>query len=152
MFLINQTRLLMTESHSNPNTDPKKCEVCKKKYKPAASQGRRQKYCSKRCKRKAQRLRDELRPGGPPKKGGYPRQTYINLWMRAQKEDETVPCHYCGARLTSSNWTIDHKLSRSFLKSRAEWLDESNMVISCSSCNLIKSDRSYEWALKNLKK
>ncbi len=152
MSLIKQTHQLMTASHSNPNTDPKKCEVCKKKYKPAASQGRKQKYCSKRCKRKAQRLRDELRPGGPPKKGGYPRQTYINLWMRAQKEDETVPCHYCRKRLTSSTFTIDHKLSRAFLKTKEEWLQESNLCISCPDCNQKKGTKSYEWALKNLKK
>ena len=134
----------MTISHSNPKTDPKKCEACGEIYTPKASQGRKQKYCSRRCKDRAQRKRDSEKENGRPTKGGYPRKTYINLWMRALCADLTVPCHYCGKRLTTISFSIDHKVPMKNLKTREEVMDESNMVISCHDCNQAKGTKSYE--------
>tara|TARA_R100001594_G_scaffold125445_2_gene162468 strand:- start:1025 stop:1309 length:285 start_codon:yes stop_codon:yes gene_type:complete len=83
-----------------------------------------------------------------PRKGGYPRRTYLKLWMKARNEDFTVPCHYCSKRLHPDDFCIDHKVAIKFLKTREEIMDESNLVISCWNCNHKKGSMSYTEFLK----
>ena len=127
----------------NINSESKPCEVCAENFVPRNSQGRTQKYCSKRCKYRAQRQRDLISKSARGKKGGYPRASYIRLWMQARSEDQTAPCHYCGKRLNADNFCLDHKIPMKKLKTREEIMDENNLVVSCNECNLAKGSMDY---------
>jgi len=124
----------------------KNCEFCGARYVPKNSQYKTQKYCTKSCKDRAYRKRESLKD--KPRKGGYPRRTYLKLWMKARNEDFTVPCHYCSKRLYPDDFCIDHKVAIKFLKTREEITDESNLVISCWNCNHKKGSMSYTKFLK----
>lgn len=76
-------------------------------------------------------------------KGGYPRASYIRLWMLARSEDQSAPCHYCGKRLHADNFCLDHKIPIKHLKTREEVMDESNLVVSCNECNRAKGSMDY---------
>ena len=124
---------------------PKQCQECGVEYIPNSGQGKRQKYCSKHCKRKVKGRLDRERK---LYKGGYNRRTYIVLWLRARnEEDYTAPCHYCGARLPPEVgcFVIEHKIPRSKLKKTKEAMhDISNLEISCIPCNRLKGTNGYQ--------
>ena len=84
------------------------------------------------------------------KKGGYNRSTYISKWMEARLSDNTAPCHYCKVRLTPEDFVLDHKVPIARLNTRAEMLEESNLVVACRKCNQAKGTMGYEEFLKQM--
>tara|TARA_R100001594_G_scaffold24936_1_gene48935 strand:- start:6012 stop:6428 length:417 start_codon:yes stop_codon:yes gene_type:complete len=132
------------------NTGKKECEFCGVSYTPRNSQGKTQKYCSRRCKDKVQWCKDKARGSLRTKKGGYPRATILRLWMKAKAEDLTAPCHYCKKRLDPDHFCIEHKIPLRNLNSD-NYKDEDNLVISCNECNQKKGTMPYEKFIKNLK-
>ena len=103
-----------------------------------------QKYCSRSCKEKKAWSRFKESGDIRRRKGGYNRTVYIRLWMKARQSDNTAPCHYCQKRLTPDNFVLDHKVTLTKLTSRKEMMDESNLVVCCTNCNVRKGSSSYE--------
>lgn len=64
--------------------------------------------------------------------------------MKARQSDNTAPCHYCQTRLTPDNFVLDHKVPLSALSTRKEMMDESNLVVACTDCNVRKGSKNYE--------
>jgi 5-methylcytosine-specific restriction endonuclease McrA len=64
--------------------------------------------------------------------------------MEARQSDNTAPCHYCKKRLPPDNFVLDHKVPLTKLTSRKEMMDESNLVVACTDCNIRKGSSSYE--------
>jgi 5-methylcytosine-specific restriction endonuclease McrA len=64
--------------------------------------------------------------------------------MKARQSDNTAPCHYCQKRLTPDNFVLDHKVPLSTLSSREEMMNESNLAVCCTDCNVRKGSSSYE--------
>jgi 5-methylcytosine-specific restriction endonuclease McrA len=111
-----------------------------------------QKYCSRSCKDKMAWEKRKETGHIRAKKGGYNRETYINLFLSARQTDQTAPCHYaqfdvnpnCQERVTSTDFVLDHKRPLAELKTRSEMLDPENLVVCCKSCNNLKNTTSYE--------
>lgn len=59
--------------------------------------------------------------------------------IRVWKRDEGR-CRFCGAGLTRNEFTLDHLLPKS--KGGPDW--DINLVVSCSSCNNTKGDKTIE--------
>ena len=64
--------------------------------------------------------------------------------MKARQSDNTAPCHYCKKRLSPDNFVLDHKVPLTKLTSRKEMMDESNLVVACTDCNVRKGSKNYE--------
>jgi len=128
------------------------CKVCKNPYIPKRGQYTRQKYCSRPCKDRAQRERDKKAGNARSFKGGFPRATILRLFLHAKSLDDTIPCHYeflgCKNRLTADNFQVDHKIPVSQLRTKKEYLEESNLVLSCAKCNQDKKSLSYSEYIK----
>ena len=103
-----------------------------------------QKYCSRSCKDKKAWSRFKESGDIRRRKGGYNRTVYIRLWMKARQSDNTAPCHYCKKRLTPENFVLDHKVPLTKLTSREEMMDESNLAVCCTDCNVRKGSKNYE--------
>lgn len=119
----------------------KNCEQCGEQYSPNSTV---QKYCSRSCKDKKAWSRFKDSGDIRRRKGGYNRTVYIRLWMKARQSDMTAPCHYCKKRLSPDNFVLDHKVPLTKLTSRKEMMDESNLVVACTDCNIKKGSSSYE--------
>ena len=123
----------------------KQCQECGEEYTPNSGQGKRQKYCSKRCK---ERVKGRLDREKGLHKGGYSRYIYIVLWLKARNEKSyTAPCHYCGAKLSPEVgcFIIEHAVPRLKLERTKEAMhDISNLVISCIPCNRLKGINDYK--------
>ena len=126
------------------------CEQCSTKYVPKKYQSTRQKYCTRSCKEKRAWERMVISGDIRGKKGGYNRSTYISKWMEARLSDNTAPCHYCKIRLTPEDFVLDHKVPIARLNTRAEMLEESNLVVACRKCNQAKGTMGYEEFLKQM--
>ena len=123
----------------------KQCQECGEEYTPNSGQGRRQKYCSKRCKERVKGRTDRAKG---LHKGSYSRYTYIVLWLRARNEKSyTAPCFYCGDKLPPEvgRFVVEHKIPRLKLERTKEAMhDISNLVISCIPCNKLKGINDYK--------
>jgi len=123
----------------------KQCQECGEEYTPSSGQGRRQKYCSKRCKERVKGRTDRAKG---LHKGSYSRYTYIVLWLRARNEKSyTAPCFYCGDKLPPEvgRFVVEHKIPRLKLERTKEAMhDISNLVISCIPCNKLKGINDYK--------
>ena len=123
----------------------KQCQECGEEYTPNSGQGRRQKYCSKRCKERVKGRTDRAKG---LHKGSYSRYTYIVLWLRARNEKSyTAPCFYCGDKLPPEvgRFVVEHKIPRLKLERTKEAMhDISNLVISCIPCNRLKGINDYK--------
>ena len=113
------------------------CYSCGKPYFPKIGSYKSTKYCSKTCyyKKSAEFLKER-----GIYKGGYNRETHIITWLRARGETTyTAPCHWCGTLLEPNNFNLDHVIPRSECKTREEMKNMDNLVVSCKSCNTLKS-------------
>ncbi len=123
----------------------KQCQECGVEYTPSSGQGRRQKYCSKRCK---ERVKGRIDRAKGLHKGSYSRYTYIVLWLKARNEKSyTAPCFYCGDKLPPEvgRFVVEHKIPRLKLERTKEAMhDISNLVISCVPCNKLKGINDYK--------
>lgn len=72
----------------------------------------------------------------PPYRGTFPLSRQ-NVYAR-----DAGVCQYCGTRPTKSDFTLDHVQP----KSRGGGYVWTNLVLSCSSCNLKKRDRTPDEA------
>ena len=122
----------------------KTCEQCGEQYIANPNGATVQKYCSRSCKDKKAWTRFKESGDIRSRKGGYNRTVYIRLWMEARQSDNTAPCHYCQTRLTPDNFVLDHKVPLSTLSSRKEMMNESNLVVACTDCNVRKGSKNYE--------
>ena len=122
----------------------KVCEQCGEQYIPNPHAVTVQKYCSKSCKDKKAWVRFKESGDIRRRKGGYNRTVYIRKWMEARQSDNTAPCHYCQKRLTPDNFVLDHKVPLTKLTTRKEMMDESNLVVACTDCNVKKGTTPYE--------
>ena len=120
------------------------CEQCGIEYTANKFQYSKQRYCTKSCKEK--RRWEKLIISGDirHKKGGYNRSTYITKWMEARLSDNTAPCHYCKVRLTPEDFVLDHMTPVTKLSTKAEMMEESNLVVACRQCNQAKGSIGYE--------
>jgi 5-methylcytosine-specific restriction endonuclease McrA len=124
------------------------CDYCGKKYTPNKLQYLRQKYCTLRCKWAARDLRLKGKGQG---KGGYNRETYIRLWVKAMGVTDTrAYCHYCDITLYPDKFVVEHKIPRVKLKSKQEIQDINNLVVSCYKCNSEKSATDYNLFMKKV--
>jgi|TARA_Y100000296_G_C5125600_1_gene232716 hypothetical protein len=123
----------------------KKCEYCHKLYQPDKVQYAKQKYCSKKCKWAVKDIRDkELNKF----KGGYNREVYIRLWVKAMGLDSVIAyCHYCNIELLPDHFHIDHKIPRGKL-TMTQSKNIKYLVVSCLNCNKEKSDTDYDTFIK----
>ena len=126
------------------------CEQCGVEYTPNKSQFSRQRYCSKSCKEKRRWEKQIISGDIRHKKGGYNRSTYITKWMEARLSDNTAPCHYCKIRLTPDDFVLDHKTPVTKLSTKAEMIEESNLVVACRKCNQAKGSLGYEEFLEQM--
>ena len=126
------------------------CEQCGVEYTPNKSQYSRQRYCSKSCKEKRRWEKQIISGDIRHKKGGYNRSTYIIKWMEARLSDNTAPCHYCKIRLTPNDFVLDHKTPVTKLSTKAEMIEESNLVVACRKCNQAKGSMEYDEFLEHI--
>ena len=123
----------------------KVCEHCNKVYQPDRAQYARQKYCSKKCKWVVKDLRDKEKD---ITRGGYNRETYIRLWVKAMGLESVIAyCHYCGIEILPDHFHIDHKVPRCKL-TRTQAKSLKYLVVSCLNCNKEKSDTDYDTFIK----
>lgn len=118
------------------------CFSCEKPYFPKVGSYKSTKFCSSTCyyKKQAEYLKER-----GVYKGGYNRETYIITWLIARGEkDFNAPCHWCGTPLAPNNYNLDHVIPRSKCKTREEMTNIDNLVVSCKSCNSLKSSKKAE--------
>ena len=127
------------------------CEQCGVEYTPNKSQYSRQRYCTRSCKEKRRWEKQIISGDIRHKKGGYNRSIYISKWAEARLSDNTAPCHYCKARLMPDDFVLDHKIPISRLTTKAEIIDETNLVVACRKCNQAKGNMDYEEFLGKIK-
>ena len=120
------------------------CEQCGIEYTANKFQYSVQRYCTKRCKEKRRWEKQILSGDIRHKKGGYNRSIYITKWMEARLSDNTAPCHYCKVRLTPEDFVLDHMTPVTKLSTKAEMMEESNLVVACRQCNQAKGSIGYE--------
>tara|TARA_Y100001951_G_scaffold33797_1_gene26651 strand:+ start:350 stop:784 length:435 start_codon:yes stop_codon:yes gene_type:complete len=120
------------------------CEQCGIEYTANKFQYSVQRYCTKSCKEKRRWERQIISGDIRHKKGGYNRSIYITKWMEARLSDNTAPCHYCKARLTPEDFVLDHMTPVTKLSTKAEMMEESNLVVACRQCNQAKGSIGYE--------
>ena len=70
--------------------------------------------------------------------------------MEARLSDNTAPCHYCKVRLTPDDFVLDHKTPVAELTTKAELIEESNLVVACRKCNQAKGSIGYEKFLEQM--
>ena len=131
--------------------ETKVCEQCGSDYIPVKFQYTRQRYCTKTCKEKRRWEKQVISGDIRRYKGGYNRSTYISKWAEARLSDNTAPCHYCKARLMPDDFVLDHKIPISRLTTKAEIIDETNLVVACRKCNQAKGNMDYEEFLGQIK-
>ena len=127
------------------------CEQCGVEYTPNKSQFSRQRYCTRSCKEKRRWEKQIISGDIRHKKGGYNRSTYIIKWMEARLSDNTAPCHYCKIRLTPDDFVLDHKIPVTKLSTKAEMIEESNLVVACRKCNQAKGSIGYDEFLEHIR-
>ena len=120
------------------------CEQCGIEYTANKFQYSVQRYCTKSCKEKRRWERQIISGDIRHKKGGYNRSIYITKWMEARLSDNTAPCHYCKIRLTPHDFVLDHKTPVTKLSTKADMMEESNLVVACRQCNQAKGSIGYE--------
>jgi len=126
------------------------CEQCGEQYIANPHAITVQKYCSQTCKDKKAWIRFKESGDIRRRKGGYNRTVYIRTWMKARQSDNTAPCHYCKKRLRPDNFVLDHKVPLTKLTSREEMMDESNLVVCCRECNVMKGSLDYDEFIRRM--
>ena len=126
------------------------CEQCGAEYTPNRFQYTNQRYCTRSCKEKRRWEKQIISGDIRHKKGGYNRSTYITKWMEARVSDNTAPWHYCKIRLTPDDFVLDHKTPVTKLSTKAEMIEESNLVVACRKCNQAKGSLGYEEFLEQM--
>ena len=135
---------MLNKSQKLSNDRIKICEQCGIEYTANKFQYSVQRYCTKSCKEKRRWERQIISGDIRHKKGGYNRSIYITKWMEARLSDNTAPCHYCKVRLTPEDFVLDHMTPVTKLSTKAEMIDEFNLVVACRQCNQAKGSIGYE--------
>ena len=135
---------MLNKSQKLSNDRIKICEQCGIEYTANKFQYSVQRYCTKSCKEKRRWERQIISGDIRHKKGGYNRSIYITKWMEARLSDNTAPCHYCKVRLTPEDFVLDHMTPVTKLSTKAEMMEESNLVVACRKCNQAKGSIGYE--------
>ena len=135
---------MLNKSQKLSNDRIKICEQCGIEYTANKFQYSVQRYCTKSCKEKRRWERQIISGDIRHKKGGYNRSIYITKWMEARLSDNTAPCHYCKVRLTPEDFVLDHMTPVTKLSTKAEMMEESNLVVACRQCNQAKGSIGYE--------
>ena len=135
---------MLNKSQKLSNDRIKICEQCGIEYTANKFQYSVQRYCTKSCKEKRRWERQIISGDIRHKKGGYNRSIYITKWMEARLSDNTAPCHYCKVRLTPEDFVLDHMTPVTKLSTKADMMEESNLVVACRQCNQAKGSIGYE--------
>ena len=142
---------MLNKSQKLSNDRIKICEQCGIEYTANKFQYSVQRYCTKSCKEKRRWERQIISGDIRHKKGGYNRSIYITKWMEARLSDNTAPCHYCKVRLTPEDFVLDHMTPVTKLSTKADMMEESNLVVAWRQCNQAKGSIGYEEFLEQIK-